>query len=170
VYVKLNTLMGAWDYGNMSRTAWINESVLGPPMGAGFPLGSTSGNSYIYQHENTNDADGAAMPSNLTTGYFAVSEGEYKTFIDELWPDFKYGTYGSNASANVQMTFYGRDFPDDTVESVASWGPYTFSTSFQWVNPRIRCRLLSFTLGTNDIGSFWRIGAIRYRGQPDGKY
>lgn len=40
-YVKYNILLDQWDYGQdtvqnpyVARTAWINESVLGPPIGA----------------------------------------------------------------------------------------------------------------------------------------
>jgi hypothetical protein len=29
---------------------------------------------------------------------------------------------------------------------------------------------VSIKVDSNDIGSFWRIGNIRYRIQPDGKY
>jgi len=44
-YVKYNIILNQWDFGTLSRTAWINESVLGPPIG-GAP------NGFIYQHRN----------------------------------------------------------------------------------------------------------------------
>jgi hypothetical protein len=50
-YVKYNVNLNCWDFGTLGRTAWINESVLGPPIGAD-PTG------YIYQHETSTDAAG----------------------------------------------------------------------------------------------------------------
>ena len=41
-YVKYNIALDAWDFGTLTRTAWINESVLGPPIGAGFTSSSVS--------------------------------------------------------------------------------------------------------------------------------
>ena len=54
-YVKYNVNLQVWDYGTLGRTAWINESVLGPPIGA------DPSSLYIYQHETSPDADGQAM-------------------------------------------------------------------------------------------------------------
>jgi hypothetical protein len=53
-YVKYNIVLNQWDYGSLSRTAWINESVFGPPIGAGVLPGST--NNFIVQHETSTDA------------------------------------------------------------------------------------------------------------------
>jgi hypothetical protein len=40
----------------------------------------------------------------------------------------------------------------------------------QFVTPRFRARLVSIKVESNDIDSFWRVGNIRYRFQPDGKF
>jgi len=166
-YVKYNILLNKWDYGNLARTAWIDNSVLGPPIGAGWPLGTNTGSQYIYQHETSNDADGSALTSSFQTGWFSLSEGDVKTFVDEIWPDFKWGTYSGSQSANIQLTFYGADFPGQTP---TVYGPYNVTNSTQWFNPRIRNRLFAFQISSSDVGSFWRIGGLRYRAQPDGRY
>ena len=164
-YVKYNVGMEQWDFGVMTRTAWTDQSVLGPPIGAG-PNPAT-GLNYIYQHETAPDADGSAMLSSFTTGYFAIGDGDNKTFIDQVWPDMKWGYYGSPQSATVQITFNVTDYPGDTP---VTYGPYSVTQATEYFTTRFRGRLVSLTVSSSDTGSFWRLGGIRYRFQPDGKF
>ena len=159
-YVKYNKGLGQWDFGTLGRTAWINQSVLGNPIGA-------SPERYIYQHETSPNADGQPMLSSFQTGYFALSEADVKTFIDQVWPDMKWGYYGGAQSANVQITFYYTDYAGQT--PLVS-GPFTVTQFTQYVTPRFRGRLVSIAISSSDINSFWRLGNIRYRLQPDGKF
>ena len=159
-YVKYNILLDQWDFGTLARTAWINESVLGPPIGA-------APNYYIYQHETTPDADGMAMNSYFQTGYFAMTEADVKIFVDQIWPDMKWGYYGSAQNAQVKITFYVADYPGQTP---LTYGPYTMTQASTYITPRFRGRLTSIKVESDDIGSWWRIGNIRYRLQQDGKY
>lgn len=159
-YVKYNINLGTWDFGTLSRTAWIDQSVLGAPIGAG-------ADQYLYQHETSTDADGQPMVSNFTTGYFALQEGDLKAFIDQVWPDMKWGYFDGTQNANVQLTFLVADYPGQTP---ISYGPFTLTQATTYVTPRFRARLMAVQIGTSDIGSFWRIGAMRYRFQMDGKY
>jgi hypothetical protein len=158
-YVKLNTLLGQWDFGELTRTAWIDQSVLGPPMGAGEDR-------VVYQHEVTQDADGAPINAYVQTGYFALQDGDLKTFVDQMWPDMKWGLYGGSQNAQVKITFYVVDYPGQTPK--VSEHLVTQNTTF--ITPRIRGRLVSIRIESNDLGSFWRLGNIRYRLQPDGKF
>lgn len=160
-YAKYNTYLKCWDFGILGRSAWIDQSVLGPPIGAD----PTS--EYIYQHETSTDADGQPMNSSFQTGYFALSEADLKNFIDQVWPDMKFGYYGGTQNATVNLTFYVTDYPGDTP---LTYGPFSITKNTQFVTPRFRGRLVSIGISSNDIGSFWRIGNIRYRFQPDGKF
>jgi hypothetical protein len=159
-YIKYNVLLDQWDYGQdtaqnpyVARTAWINESVLGPPIGAGV-------NEYIYQHETSPDADGTAM-------YFVMNEADLKMFVDQVWPDMKWGYFGGTQNANVNLTFYVTDYAGQTP---ISHGPYIMTQATTYITPRFRGRLTSIKLESSDVGTFWRIGNIRYRFQPDGKF
>jgi hypothetical protein len=134
--------------------------VFGPPIGA-----DAAG--YIYQHETSPDADGQPMNSSFQTGYFVLQEADLKSFIDQVWPDMKWGYFNGVQSANVQLTFYVTDYPG---QAPLTYGPYTLTQAVKYITPRFRGRLVSIKLESNDIGSFWRIGNIRYRFQPDGKY
>lgn len=158
-YVKFNTLLGQWDFGELTRTAWIDQSVLGAPIGAGGDLD-------IYQHEVTQDADGEAINAYIQTGYFALSDGDLKTFVDQLWPDMKWGLYGGSQNAQVKITFYVVDYPGQTPRI----SEYLVSANTTYITPRIRGRLVSIRIESDDLGSFWRLGNIRYRLQPDGKF
>jgi hypothetical protein len=166
-YVKYNFILDQWDYGfnsasnpYVARSAWINESVLGAPIGAGL-------NQYLYQHETSTDADGVAMDSYFQTGYFVLNEADVKMFIDQVWPDMKWGYYGGTQGANVLLTFYVTDYPGQTP---LVYGPYTLTQATTYITPRFRGRLVSIKIESNDIGSWWRLGNIRYRIQQDGRF
>lgn len=161
-YVKVNTLIQpfAWDFGELSRTAWINESVLGPPIGA-------SNGQLLLQHEKSPDADGQAMLSSFQTGYFSLAEGDALTFLDQLWPDMKWGYYGSSENAEISITIYATDYPGDTPRV---YGPFTVTKQKKFITPRVRGRLVSLKIESSDVGTFWRLGNIRYRLQPDGRF
>lgn len=154
-YVKVNiTEPGEpWDYGPIPRSAWIDQTVLGMPVGAS-PIG------VVYQHETTPDADGQPLTSTFTTGDFYVSEGEDFAFIDMMIPDFKWSNFTGGTSAQVQISFNASDFPGDTP---TVYGPYTVTSATQFISTRIRARLLSITVSSSDLGSFWRIGSCKYR-------
>jgi hypothetical protein len=166
-YVKYNVVLDQWDFGQntsqnpyVARTAWINESVLGPPIGAGT-------NTYLYQHETSTDADGQPMYSSFQTGYFAITEAENKMFVDQIWPDMKWGYYGGTQNANVKLTFYVTDYAGQTP---ITYGPYNLTQNTTYITPRFRGRLVSIKMESQDIGSFWRLGNTRYRFQPDGRF
>ena len=183
-YVKYNPVLGTWDYGTTvqnvnnqticaGRSAWVDQSVLGPPIGADPTNQGTTGSPayYLYQHETSNDAAvgtaAASMPSSFQTGYFAISEGDQKSYVDQVYPDMKWGYYGSPQNATVNLTFYTTDFPGQTPQAV---GPYPVTQSAQYISPRFRSRLVSIGVSSNDVGTFWRLGNIRYRVSPDGKF
>lgn len=160
-YVRLNYALGWWDYSLLGRSAWVDQSVLGPPIGA------DPATLLLQQHETGNDADGAALVSNFTTGYFELSEADYKVFIDQFWGDFRFGEYGGSQNATINITFSYTDYPEDTP---ITDGPYQITASTQYISPRFRGRLVSMTIGSSDVGSFWRMGRSRYRWAAAGKY
>lgn len=159
-YVKYNVYMNQWDFGAIGRTAWINQSVFGPPIGA------TTEN-IIVQHETSTDADGQAMNSYFQTGYFQLNDGDVLTFVDQFWPDAKWGYYGGTQNANLLLTFYVTQYAGDPP---IAYGPFTLTEATQYVTPRLRGRLVSIKIESNDVGTFWRLGNMRYRWQQDGKF
>lgn len=160
-YVKWNvTEEGApWDYGPLPRSAWIDQSVFGTPIGAN-PSG------LIFQHETTNDADGQPMVSSFTTAYFMIGEGQEFAFVDQILPDMIWGTYAAAKNAQVQLTFNVVNSPGETPRV---YGPYTVTQATEILPVRFRGRQMSITVASADLGSFWRLGRIRYRWTPTGR-
>lgn len=162
-YVKVNITDGSWDIGpinSMPRSAWIDQSVLGNPIGA-TPEG------IIYQHEEGYDADGQPMEWEFTTGYWEIADGQDVPFVDMFVPDFKYGTYAGDQDAVIQITFYSTMYPGGTVTSD---GPYTMTSSTEYITPRIRNRQMAFKASGSDLGSFARLGRCRFRFAPSGRF
>lgn len=166
-YVKYNILLDQWDYGSdgqgtayVGRSAWINESVLGPPIGSSL-------DGYLQQHEVSTDADGAAMLSSFETGYFVLNEADIKMFIDQVWPDMKWGYYDGSQNAQIRLYFKVADYAG---QMPITYGPYTLTQATTYVTPRFRGRMVSIRIESNDLGTFWRLGNMRYRLQPDGRF
>lgn len=160
-YVKYNASIGVWDYGMLARSAWIDQSVLGPPIGA------DPNALLIYQHETSPDADGQALDATYTTGYFALADGDDIAFVDQVFPDFRWGYFDGTQNATVNLTFYATDYPG---QAPRIYGPYAVTQSTQYISPRIRGRLFAMSIGSTDVGSFWRTGIPRFRIQADGHF
>jgi hypothetical protein len=159
-YVKYNVYLNVWDVGTLGRSAWVDQSVLGPPIGA------DPTTLLLQQHEISNDADGVAMQPFFQSGFYAVAEGDVKAFVDWIWPDFKWGQVSQAQSATLQISFLVADYPGDTPQV---FGPYSVTQATEYFYTRFRARLMAVKIASSDLGSFWRIGAIRYRFAPDGK-
>lgn len=151
-----------WDYGLMARSTGINQSVLGNPIAATPP-------GLIYQHEISPDADGSPLAWSFTTGYFMIAEGEDSAFVDLIIPDFKFGLFGgSSQNASIQISI---NVCDDPSGPISTSGPFTVnSTTPEISDLRLRGRQMSFTIGGSDLGSFARLGRVRYRFAPDGRH
>lgn len=176
-YVKFNTVLNQWDFGSLGRSAWIDQSVLGPPIGAGT-------DNYLYQHEIGNDAASGttttAMQSAMQTGFFSIAEGDNIMYVDQIWPDMKWGTYSGNQNATVNMTLYWTNYAGDPTVTTGSYSgspnnlvssaTFPMTQSTEYISCRIRARLIAVSISSNDVGTFWRLGGIRYRAAPDGKY
>jgi hypothetical protein len=160
-YVKFNIVEQGtpWDYGALPRSAWIDQSVFGPPIGA-----SPSG--VIFQHETSPDAAGQPIVASFQTGYFVLSEAEDFVFIDQVIPDMIWGTFGSPGNAQIQLSFLTVNYPGDTP---IIFGPYTVTQATEFISVRFRARQVAVLLQSSDLGSFWRLGRIRFRVAPDGR-
>lgn len=156
-YVKFNISdpSAPWDYGTISRSAWIDQTVLGAPV-------SCTSTGILYQQETTNDADGQPMTSSFTTGYFYLDEGEEFVVLDQIMPDMIWGTYDGAQSAQVYITINAINYPGDTP---TTYGPYLMTQTTKYITVRIRARQVSMTFQSSDSGSFWRLGRVRYRYQ-----
>lgn len=159
LYVKYNTLEQEWDYGTLGRSAWIDVTVLGNPIGSDLT-------GLIWQHETGYNAGTLAMDSSFQTGYWSIADGNEMAFVDWIIPDMTFMPVGGSVNATLQLTFFAADYPSGPVRT---YGPYTYTNTTQYINTRIRGRLMSMKVEGDDLNTFWRIGRIRYRFAPDGR-
>lgn len=155
-YVKYNTLENLWDVGTLPRTAWVDQSVLGPPIGV-----DTSG--YLQSHETGNDDDGNAMISYAITSFSDMSAGEDYQFVDQVLPSFQ----DISSTANLSLTL---SYAKNTGSQVLTKGPYPMTSATQYISTRLRGRFMAIQIGSSDLGSFWQLGSFRYRVAPDGRW
>ena len=159
-YVKLHIEGNEyeWSYGSLTRTAWTDVSILGPPIGA-------DNFGQLYQHEVGTSFPGAGQPT-FQTGNWTIAEGQSLPIIDMIIPDFVYGLRSGLQNASINITFFGADYPDGPV---TTYGPYTVTSTTQFINTRIRNRLLAALVQGNASSEFWRIGRIRFRFAQSGR-
>lgn len=160
-YVKWNYLENLWDTsGNdtqLQRTAGIDLS----PMG--YPLSVDPVSGLIMQHEVSPQANGVTINSTMTTGFFDLSEGDDIMKIDMLMPDFK----NLSSAGQVLLSLIVKDYAGEGDDMI--YGPYPFSNGVEFVTCNVRARQIALQLEFQDPNNSPRLGAIRYRGQPDGK-
>ncbi len=147
-----------WDYGLINRTAWTDVSILGMPIG----VDSTG---QVIQHEEGNSITGAGLPT-FQSGWFAITDGEDLPFIDLIIPDFIWGIRSGSPTASINITFLGVNYPGD---APTQYGPYTVTQATEFINVRIRNRLMSVLVQSNAGNEFWRLGRIRFRFAASGR-
>jgi len=155
-YVIFNYQEDTWSIGTMSRSTWHDSSpVLEAPYAAGL-------DGFLYQHETTNDDNGAAMVSYLKTYDMEIpEEGDQIAHIDKYIPDFK------ELEGTVQVSFTGKKYPQTTTSQTK--GPYTVSSATTKQSMRIRARQISLELRSSAVGDRWRMGTLRLRAMGHGK-
>ncbi len=158
VKVHIESSEYEWDFGSMQRTAWYDISVLGMPLGA-------DATGQVYQHEIGTAITGVGLPS-FQTGWWTIGEGEDIPFIDLIIPDFIFGIRSASPNASVNITFFGVNYPGDVP---TTYGPYTVTKSTEFINCRIRNRLLSAFVQGSAASEFWRLGRIRFRYGASGR-
>lgn len=175
-YIKLHVGEGneyEWDYGTLSRTAWVDLTVVGAPIGS-----DNMGN--LLQHETAFDASGAAINAFFETGYFAMGDGTEIATVDWVLPDIRWqsGSTGPGQSVPGTMlfTFYTIDYPapdggpgnSGARAGERVYGPFMVTKATQFINTRMRGRFWRCRIESNDQGSFWRLGNIKFRWGPSG--
>lgn len=156
-YIKYNYIEDCWDYGLSSqyqRTAWVGHSPIGSPVGADL-------DGLLQQHELGYDANGVGMQWSWTTGGFDLAEGEEFVFVDLLIPDSI--TVGS---PTINYTVTAANYPNAPPITV---GPFPVTPTTPFVPLRIRGHQISIGASGSDLGTFNRLGAMRYRTAPDGR-
>lgn len=155
-YVKLNTRTSEWDYGELVRTAWLDQNIFGTPAGV-----DAAG--MIQQHEQGYNDDDAAMTGVMgETGFIDIAEGLELPFIDQIIPDFKFlGT-----SPAVDLTLITRSNP---LATPVEHGPFAVNAATKFISCRARARQVAFRVEQDGESMWFRLGAVRLRIAPSGR-
>ena len=149
--VTYNLGQNVWTYDNVARTSWMDENVFGAPAGCDTSL-------LLQQHESTYNAAGVALPASITSGWFAISEGDIQTFIERMIVD----VIATGGGQQVNITIRTKNYPSGPVNT---FGPYTYTADGVTGPPysiiRARGRLAQITIGSTGPDVFWRLGRIR---------
>jgi len=157
-YVKVQKDLGAWDYGFLSRTAWVDQTAFGPPMGVDLT-------GLIQQHEISPDANGTAMVSYAQTAWFKISEGDLYLFMERMLPNFK----SLVGNPTLQFTVYTQEYGDNGETTTYAYGPFTVTPTTKYFIVRARGMIASLKVQSSDLGTQWRLGDILYHVSPAGK-
>lgn len=158
--IKYNYIESAWDYtfsAQLQRTAWEHVSPVGTPVGADIA-------GLLQQHEIGNDANGVGMTWSWQTGDFDLAQGEEMVLVDWIIPDFNVS--GSDNPPTINLTVGALTAANATPVTQV----LTVTPSTDWT-PNFALRGRQFFIGASgsDLGTFNRLGAIRYRAAPDGR-
>ena len=176
-YVVYNHLERIWYYGTIDRTAWLDTPLRNYPQGANTPItvnGNTvtTGDGYVYNHEDGVDADGVAMDSYIQSSDFDLDDGDNFMLTRRILPDLSFA--GSTAqSPEATLTIRPRNFPGGSFSSdpadtqrviESSVGRYT-----DQVFMRARARQMALKIRSQNLGVQWQLGAPRLDVRPDGR-
>jgi hypothetical protein len=169
-YVIYNYNEKVWSVGNIVRTAWIDRSIEDYPRSA-----STDG--YIYFHEIGQD-DGSTDPYSPIVSYIEsapieIGEGEQFGFAWRMIPDLTFRD-SSAASPKVDFILKAQDYSgsnfsqsrDNMTTRVATVPVEQFTDQTYF---RLRGRMMSLRVQSDDVGVAWRLGIPRVDIRSDGK-
>lgn len=140
------------------RTAWIDENAYGSPAG-------TDLSGYIQQQdgEGVYDADGAALPASITSGWFSLQEGTLVGFMERLEADL----YVTGGTQRVYLTVYTQDYATGPVRQYGPY-PWVFGSGPPMAITRARGRFFAIQISSSETGVWWRLGNTRFRAQAAG--
>ena len=162
-YIVYNYKDNIWFYGNLNRSAWLDSHVRQYPQAVG--------DNILFDHETSNDADGSAMSSFITSSDFDIGDGDKFTLVKRIIPDVDFsGSEG--AEPTVKLTVKPRNFPGNksgTNEADQRVIETDVNVYTEQVFMRARARQLGFKISSDKLGTKWQLGSPRIDGRPDGR-
>lgn len=154
-YVLYNKEEGTWAYGELARTVFAGHlKTFALPYAAG-----TDG--FLYDHENTVDANGAALEAFLQSADFEVGTGRMLHMLKKLVPDFE------RLVGSVDFTFVSKKWPQASTSRTK--GPFTVLSSTEYIRPRAKGRQMSLRISSDAVGDDFRMGVPRVELVPVGR-
>ena len=171
--VTFNHLDKVWSVGTMARTTWTDKGVFAKPYATDYSATSTatatptvqgvsSGRGNLYAQETGNNANGAALPANITSGDFYLDAGEDLMSISRFIPDFK------NLDGTVNVTLQLTNYPA-AAKTGSPLGPFPITSSTTKRDCRARARQVALYIASSALNDAWRFGTFRADLQKAGR-
>lgn len=162
-YVVYDYADQVWTYGQISRTAWLDQGTVDYPR--------ATANNYLYQHEFGYNEDGSPMTDvYIESSDFDIGDGDQYAFIRRIIPDVRFLNNSSGGQVNIVLKT--RNFPGESL-STSSTNAISSSTTQSHVRARGRQAVIRLesddddTDANDDTG--WRLGLLRMDIQSDGR-
>lgn len=169
-YVIYNYLDNIWYYGSLERTAWLDKASAGKPLATSYD--SSTGLSYLYEHENGLNDDDSPMVSYIQSSDFDLNDGEKFMLTRRMIPDINFVS-STAQNPEVDLTVRPRNWPGSNFTNDPSDTQRVIQTSVsQYTNQifvRARARQMAIKVASDDLGVFWQLGALRLDAREDGK-
>jgi len=167
-YVTYNYIDKTWVYGQLARSAWIDDGVRPYPL-------ATSTDGYVYIQEYGTD-DGSQSPAVALDAYIEsspidIGEGDKFSFVRRILPDIKF--FNSTNGPKVTLTLKTQNYTGSTYVS-GSTSPIDRTATVpvdqytNVANVRVRGRSLIFRIDGNRAGTKWGLGSPRIEIRQDG--
>jgi len=163
-YVVYDYNDNVWTYGELSRTAWLDEGTVDYPRAVS--------ENYLYEHEFGYNDDGSPMTNVfIESSDFDIGDGEQYAFFSKIIPDIKF--LNNTSDGKVNLVLKTRDFPGDSL-STNSTNAIASNTKQSHIRGRARQAVIRLesednnSNGSND-DTGWRLGATRIEIRGDGR-
>jgi hypothetical protein len=171
-----NNSEGAWYYGTMERSAWLDSGLRSYPMAATYIKN-------IVDHESGVDDNSTDVPlpiySIIGSAEFDIDDGDHFGFVWRILPDITFR--GSNAAnPQVDMTLIpmqnsgsGYNNPTSVAGSDSATVVRTATVPIEQytgqVYVRVRGRQMIMQVESNQLGCAWQLGSPRIDIRQDGR-
>lgn len=167
-YVTYNYIDKAWTFGQIARTAWLDDGV------RGFSIAAST-DQHLYNHELGTD-DGSTNPASPLNAYIEsapvdIQDGDKFSFVRRILPDVKF--FNSTNDPEVSLVLKAQNYPGSNYVSGSSSAVDRTSTVpvdqyTNVANVRVRGRSLIFRIESNKVGTRWGLGSPRIEIRTDG--
>jgi len=176
---------GAWYYGTMSRTAWLDSGIRDYPLAATYNTTTAVGNLVDHELGLNDDTNGtpAAIEAYISSAEFDIEDGHKFGFVWRVLPDI---TFSGSTATSPSVTMYLKPLQNSGsgYNSPASVGGSTTPSGAAAVtrtatlpieeftgqiNTRVRGRQLVMEVRSTALGVQWQLGSPRLDIRQDGK-
>ena len=178
-YVE-NQGAGAWYYGTMGRTAWLDSGT------RDYPLAATYDNNLVdHEFGLDNDTNGTpvAIESYISSSEFDIDDGYKFGFVWRVLPDI---TFSGSTATSPSVTMYlkpmqnsgsgynspisvGGSTTPSGAASVTRTAVLPIEAFTGQINTRVRGRQLVMEVRSTALGVQWQLGSPRLDIRPDGR-